>query len=479
MNLLAIKIYFLELIVMKNRKSNYLLYFLLIISSTYFCQNTPLIKQKLNEQFIYNFYIDQSSSLNELSLKFDSKSESALYIEDDSKTIKRHFKKQFNTYHTYKSDFKSNIPHTNIFRISLEARICDTFPILAFNYPNLQDLRIICYNDYYFSNELLNFRNLEYLNLLFAEGTIESDLRLTHFFPNFQKIKSLKQFTVSSENGGFEYIPETFFDSLKLEVFNFEVDNYQMINFPLSTFFNSNIKEINFRKHEDMIDNVFYSRENKPFLPFDYDLPILCNEFKRITSSIKPTNSFWYKKHNKKLNVEADKILKIDSNHFEIHRKNNQLLCEGSLKNKKLHGKCSVYYPSGKLKEERYYNEGKESQTWRFYDSLGILKATFSFTDSTEHFIYFFTNGRVFAELTTRNSVPEGIWLLYNTDGSLLTEKKYENGIRIYKTEYTPQSHYPSNYGVKRTLFFNRKSKEFYVNFYDNNEKIIDCHYFR
>jgi antitoxin component YwqK of YwqJK toxin-antitoxin module len=445
------------------RKIKILNYFI-CFTTTIFCQNTPLTQQKLKKQNIYCFTLfnADTNSIDQSKVNFTD----VLSPSDFTVTYSKKYDK---LYDSFRSDFKLNVPHNKIFRIRYDATICDTFPINSFNYPNLQELCIISYREFYFPNELSKFKNLENLELLLSEGQIDSDLRLTHFLVQLQKIKSLKQLTITSEEGGFEYIPETFFDSLHVEVFNYNVENYQMINFPLSVFFNENIKEINFaEKQKIAVEENFYNEVNS-FILFDYDLPMLCNEYKNLMKSIKVNDSFWNKSQNAKNINLARKILDIDSNQFIIHRKNNQILCQGGLSNDKLNGKCTLYYASGKLKEERFYSMGKETGVWKFYDTLGINRAVFDFTDSTEHFTYYLANGKVKADITTRNGIPDAVWTLYNDDGTVYIEKKYENGIRTYNTSYTP---YAGPLNVKNTLLFNRKSKIYTRNFYDNTGKV-------
>jgi antitoxin component YwqK of YwqJK toxin-antitoxin module len=410
-----------------------------------------LTQQQLKKQniFCFTLYNSDTNSIDKSILNFtdflNPNGEQLIYNKNYSKL-----------YDSFKSDFKLNVPHNSIFRIRYDATICDTFPINSFNYPSLQELRIAIYREFYFPNELPKFKKIENLELVLSEGQIDSDSRLTHFLVQLQKIKSLKKLTITSEIGGFEYIPETFFDSLHLDVFNYNVENYQMINFPLSVFFNENIKEINFKENQNV--------------SFDDDLPKLCNEYKNLMQLIKVNDSFWNKSQNANKLSLARKILDLDSNQFIIRRKNNLILCQGSLMNKKLNGKCSLYYTSGKLKEERFYKEGKETGVWKFYDSLGLVSAIFEFTDSTEHFIYYHSNGNTKANIWTRNGIAHGIWTIYHRDDcSVYTESKFEKGIRTYKTNYTP---YAGPSDVKNTLLFNRKSKIYTNNFYDNTGKV-------
>lgn len=138
------------------------------------------------------------------------------------------------------------------------------------------------------------------------------------------------------------------------------------------------------------------------------------------------------------LYVGAQKIELIDGVYFEgrkpfsgIYSDTNAsgLLTQSiTLKDGKQDGKTSVFYQSGKLKEERFYQNGLRDSIWTTWSEQGIRLAIASFHNDVKdgNWIIWDEKGIKRYDMYYRSGEKVGRWKMWDESGKLIQEKSYE-----------------------------------------------------
>jgi antitoxin component YwqK of YwqJK toxin-antitoxin module len=120
----------------------------------------------------------------------------------------------------------------------------------------------------------------------------------------------------------------------------------------------------------------------------------------------------------------ANGVVVEESNYFNGKRDGEyrrfsftgSLITEGSYSNNRKTDKWTSYYAvNGEKKNEGYYISGKRSGPWVYFTSKGKLKLQGDY----------------------KEGLKEGVWITYNTDGSVLEQKKFVKGVAIEDAKTT------------------------------------------
>jgi antitoxin component YwqK of YwqJK toxin-antitoxin module len=112
----------------------------------------------------------------------------------------------------------------------------------------------------------------------------------------------------------------------------------------------------------------------------------------------------------------------------------NKDLSRGNLKaadeDKKTDGIFNTYYASGKLKEERNYENGKLNGICKTYHENGNIFLLANFKDDNPDGIakYFYDNGKLMIEQNYKAGKLDGKTKAYYPNGKLMTEQNYRKG---------------------------------------------------
>lgn len=99
-----------------------------------------------------------------------------------------------------------------------------------------------------------------------------------------------------------------------------------------------------------------------------------------------------------------------------------------SLTNGKQDGKTSVFYPSGIVKEERFYKNGVRDSLWITWSEQGVKLAVASFKNDLKdgNWVIWDEKGTKRYEMYYRKGEKIGLWKMWNESGDLVQEKLYD-----------------------------------------------------
>jgi antitoxin component YwqK of YwqJK toxin-antitoxin module len=99
-----------------------------------------------------------------------------------------------------------------------------------------------------------------------------------------------------------------------------------------------------------------------------------------------------------------------------------------SLKNGKQDGKTTIFYESGKIKEERYYKNGLRDSIWTTWSESGEKLAVASFRNDLKdgNWIIWDEKGTKRYDMHYRNGEKVGLWKMWDATGKLVQEKAYQ-----------------------------------------------------
>jgi len=91
------------------------------------------------------------------------------------------------------------------------------------------------------------------------------------------------------------------------------------------------------------------------------------------------------------------------------------------------HGKSSVYYKNGQLKEERYWDAGQKIKIWINWNESGKIVAEAGYNANKKHGNWNIWNdkGQKLFEMHYSHGSEIGIWRQWNDQGILLMEKDF------------------------------------------------------
>lgn len=121
---------------------------------------------------------------------------------------------------------------------------------------------------------------------------------------------------------------------------------------------------------------------------------------------------------------------------FQIDWKNE--IKTAFLNGKLFNGVAYITYPSGKLKHETPYVNGKKHGLEKSYFENGTLKAESACANGIDEGRArgWHENGQLAYDWLWQNRQPEGSWKTWNEDGSLKREKIYVEGKLLSHKEY-------------------------------------------
>lgn len=109
------------------------------------------------------------------------------------------------------------------------------------------------------------------------------------------------------------------------------------------------------------------------YLPEAINMAIVLNSFGKDT-----TTGDW----PKYLDITKEKSIIIPENGaFETHYVNDLPICKGVFKNNQPDGKWEFYYDNGQLCEQRFYDQGKKTGLWLFFEPDGDTSSVFRYNN--------------------------------------------------------------------------------------------------
>ncbi len=159
--------------------------------------------------------------------------------------------------------------------------------------------------------------------------------------------------------------------------------------------------------------------------------------YENDTINIKDKNN---KKQGLWLSFNTDKARVVEKSHYKDNRKNG--LCtayfpsgkikhEITFKNGKPIGRARFYYNSGLLSEEGYWNIDHWEEKYNYYHTNGQLAYDWHYNEKgkrTGEQKYYYENGNVKYAGIWNNGKTTGALRMYNDSGLLVSERIYENG---------------------------------------------------
>jgi uncharacterized protein len=115
---------------------------------------------------------------------------------------------------------------------------------------------------------------------------------------------------------------------------------------------------------------------------------------------------------------------------------NGILSAEGAYENGHTIGQWKYYHHNGKLSSEGVELEGKKDGYWKLYYETGEFKGEGIFLKGEGDYKEYYSNGKIKTKGFIRNDKNHGQWLYYYEDGLLEGECVFQNGEGEYKGYY-------------------------------------------
>lgn len=109
------------------------------------------------------------------------------------------------------------------------------------------------------------------------------------------------------------------------------------------------------------------------------------------------------------------------------YNEDGTLLSYDEFKDGTPHGKSIIYQKDNKILKEWHYNMGKETKVGKVYYQDGTPQLEVDFDNGTLK--YYYENGQLQTLAHFNDSGYNGLWSIYNEDGSLKAELTYENNL--------------------------------------------------
>ena len=109
------------------------------------------------------------------------------------------------------------------------------------------------------------------------------------------------------------------------------------------------------------------------------------------------------------------------------YNEDGSLLSHDEFKNGLLHGRSIIYFAQDKILKEWNYNMGKETGIGKVYYQNGNPQLEINFTSG--ELKYFYEEGNIQTLAHFDDTGYNGLWTIYQKDGSLKAELTYEKGI--------------------------------------------------
>ncbi len=254
-------------------------------------------------------------------------------------------------------------------------------------------------------------------------------------FNDFYYCKNLKIINIAGDILSRGFYSEEVSNLKKLQVF--QVENISPIPFfPLSFAYLPNLKTLSIRNSKD---------DFKSFQPYSYSSYLLKSDIENSNTIRDEYNEFYIdnseifrfiQSMHKSISISSKnmdlKDIKDDTTFNLIDCISKDVLFTypsgqpsivGQLNESLLlDGPWKLYYPDGKIKEERYYKNGDAEGVWNLYDTEGKVRVRYEYLN----------NEKIEREWDVRNY----IFYLYNIKGELIRKERVIRGNnRCYVTE--------------------------------------------
>ena len=131
----------------------------------------------------------------------------------------------------------------------------------------------------------------------------------------------------------------------------------------------------------------------------------------------------------------------------------NELISYVTYKNGYLEGECGELFANGIPQEIGFYRAGKKDGIWKLFNSNGSLKLSEEYVEGDKRKqISYYSDGSIRSEANFLSGEEHGTQKYYDKEsGRLMSEKNFENGKRVgHQMQYYPDGDYIqiSNYSI-------------------------------
>ena len=356
-------------------------------------QNTYPMKKRINVFSNYLFYF---------LLVIFTTNPNSLFSQDGMISFEELLKEK-----TYKTDVYSddkdfidiNSYHPDVYRIEISADTdIDEFASKSANFPNLQEL-IIVGNFMSFPTGVFKFNKLQILDISFCVADFCEGKNVITLSDEFFELRNLKVIRFRRLSWLY-YIPEKIAQLEQLMLFENESGP---IILPVSLAYLPKLQYLGLKYREVEYHNSFYEFEKN--FSFEED-----ENFIKWTHLKHCKNYFLdYSSYNC---LDTNYNLKTIDKKINYRYPNGKTSIKGQLsKNFLPDGHWKYYHENGRVKEDRFYNNGKEIGTWTVYNSLGCKLINYYFpSDSVLIITMYYPTGEKMKEMSFLNHKADGIW---------------------------------------------------------------------
>lgn len=109
-------------------------------------------------------------------------------------------------------------------------------------------------------------------------------------------------------------------------------------------------------------------------------------------------------------------------------------------------GVWTTWHPSGKVKSQGEYRDGKAEGVWRYFHANGNPASELQYEDGKLEgpAIYWHSNGAIMQRGEYRNGVKHGLWTTWDAEGRVVREEEYGHGSLTAPVRlYDPKGEFP------------------------------------
>lgn len=119
---------------------------------------------------------------------------------------------------------------------------------------------------------------------------------------------------------------------------------------------------------------------------------------------------------------------------WRFYNEEEVLVSEEYYKNGKRHGTASIYFPDGEtVSEVCDYENGEKEGPWKQYFTDQTLKTSGNYVNGLleGEVIYYHPDGKIMARGKYFRNKREGLWELFDKDGTSLDPQHYKAGVLL------------------------------------------------
>ncbi|NND76693.1 MAG: hypothetical protein HKN39_00730 [Flavobacteriales bacterium] len=134
------------------------------------------------------------------------------------------------------------------------------------------------------------------------------------------------------------------------------------------------------------------------------------------------------KKHGTHRNYDEDGRI-VSGTLFDFGTKKAEGLVD---KNGTYQGEWKLFYPTGELRAEGDYKDGKKVKDWKYYHKDGTLEQKGKYTKGrpSGEWKWYYKNGILHREEYYRKGREDGLSIEYNEEGEIITKGEYIDGLK-------------------------------------------------